>query len=64
MKNVTCIEDLRELARRKVPGVFFQYAEAGSYSQERSERIAPISNESSFASASWSMSRRETRPLQ
>ena len=34
MKNITCIEDLRELARRKVPKMFFDYAEAGSYSQE------------------------------
>ena len=34
MKNVTCIEDLRELARRRVPRVFFEYADAGSYSQE------------------------------
>ena len=34
MKNVTCIEDLRQIARRKVPKMFFDYAEAGSYSQE------------------------------
>jgi L-lactate dehydrogenase (cytochrome) len=34
MKNITCIDDLRELARRKVPRAFFDYAEAGSYSQE------------------------------
>ena len=34
MKNVTCIEDLRRIARRKVPRAFFDYAEAGSYSQE------------------------------
>ena len=34
MKNVTCIEDLRQIARRKVPRAFFDYAEAGSYSQE------------------------------
>lgn len=34
MKNITCIEDLRQLARRKVPRAFFDYAEAGSYSQE------------------------------
>jgi L-lactate dehydrogenase (cytochrome) len=31
---VTCIEDLRQLARRRVPRAFFDYAEAGSYSQE------------------------------
>jgi L-lactate dehydrogenase (cytochrome) len=34
MRNVTCIEDLRQIARRKVPRAFFDYAEAGSYSQE------------------------------
>lgn len=34
MKCVTCIEDLRKLARRKVPRAFFDYAEAGSYSQQ------------------------------
>jgi L-lactate dehydrogenase (cytochrome) len=31
---MTCIEDLRRTARRKVPRAFFDYAEAGSYSQE------------------------------
>jgi L-lactate dehydrogenase (cytochrome) len=34
MKTVTCIEDLRQLARRKVPIAFFQYAESGSYAEE------------------------------
>jgi len=34
MKHITCIEDLRQRARRKVPRAFFDYAEAGSYSQE------------------------------
>ena len=32
--DMTCIEDLRDVARRKVPRAFFDYAEAGSYSQE------------------------------
>src|ERR1700741_2713148 len=32
MKNMTCIEDLRQVARRRVPRAFFGYAEAGSYS--------------------------------
>ena len=31
---VTCIEDLRQLARRKVPRAFFEYADRGSYSEE------------------------------
>jgi L-lactate dehydrogenase (cytochrome) len=34
MTTLTCVEDLRQLARRKVPRAFFDYAEAGSYSQE------------------------------
>jgi L-lactate dehydrogenase (cytochrome) len=34
MKNITCIEDLRALARRRVPKAFFEYAEAGSYAQQ------------------------------
>jgi len=41
MKNVTCIEDLRNIARCKVPRAFFDYVEAGSYSQEtlRANRV-------------------------
>ena len=31
---MTCIEDLRRVARRNVPRAFFDYAEAGSYAQE------------------------------
>ena len=34
MKNITCIEDLRQLARRKVPRAFFDYADSGSYNEE------------------------------
>ncbi len=34
MKNVTCIADLRDLARRKVPRAFFDYADSGSYNEE------------------------------
>jgi L-lactate dehydrogenase (cytochrome) len=34
MRTITCIEDLRQLARHKVPKMFFDYAEAGSYSEE------------------------------
>src|SRR5215510_6420379 len=34
MSTMTCIEDLRQTARRKVPRAFFDYAEAGSYSQQ------------------------------
>jgi L-lactate dehydrogenase (cytochrome) len=34
MKHLTCIDDLRELARRRVPRAFFEYAESGSYNEE------------------------------
>jgi L-lactate dehydrogenase (cytochrome) len=34
MKTMTCIEDLRDAARRKVPRAFFEYADGGSYSEE------------------------------
>jgi L-lactate dehydrogenase (cytochrome) len=34
MRTVTCIEDLRQLARRRVPKMFFDYAESGSYAQQ------------------------------
>jgi L-lactate dehydrogenase (cytochrome) len=34
LRHITCIEDLRQIARRRVPRAFFDYAEAGSYSQE------------------------------
>jgi L-lactate dehydrogenase (cytochrome) len=41
MKTVTCIEDLRALARRKVPKAFFEYVDSGSYSEEtlRANRV-------------------------
>ena len=34
MKSMPSIEDLRQRARRRVPKMFFDYAEAGSYSEE------------------------------
>ncbi|MGH6671704.1 MAG: alpha-hydroxy acid oxidase [Xanthobacteraceae bacterium] len=34
MKAMTCIEDLRQTARRKVPRAFFEYAEGGSYAEQ------------------------------
>jgi L-lactate dehydrogenase (cytochrome) len=33
MKNVTCIDDLRTIARRRVPKAFFDYADSGSYGE-------------------------------
>jgi L-lactate dehydrogenase (cytochrome) len=34
MNTATCIEDLRQLARRRVPRAFFDYADRGSYAEE------------------------------
>src|SRR5262245_30863409 len=34
MAHLTCIEDMRRLARRRVPKMFFDYAEGGSYAEE------------------------------
>ncbi|HLY05099.1 MAG TPA: alpha-hydroxy acid oxidase [Rhizomicrobium sp.] len=34
MTTITCIEDLRQRARRNVPRAFFDYVEAGSYAGE------------------------------
>jgi L-lactate dehydrogenase (cytochrome) len=34
MKHITCIEDLRQVHKRKVPKAFFDYADRGSYAEE------------------------------
>ncbi len=34
MTTMTCIEDLRQAARRKVPRAFFEYADGGSYTEQ------------------------------
>jgi L-lactate dehydrogenase (cytochrome) len=34
MKTITCIEDLRALARRKVPKAFFDFVDSGSYTED------------------------------
>jgi L-lactate dehydrogenase (cytochrome) len=34
MKHMTCIEDLRQLHKRRVPKAFFDYADRGSYAEE------------------------------
>src|SRR6187200_2696432 len=34
MKHITCIEDLRQVHKRKVPKAFFDYADRGSYSED------------------------------
>src|ERR1700688_1299930 len=41
MKTIPSIEDLRELARRRVPRAFFDYADSGSYNEEtlRANRV-------------------------
>ncbi len=34
MQTMTCIADLREVARRRVPRAFFDYADGGSYAEQ------------------------------
>jgi L-lactate dehydrogenase (cytochrome) len=34
LNGVTCIDELRNLAQRRVPRAFFEYVEAGSYSEQ------------------------------
>jgi len=34
MRTITCIEDLQQLAKRRVPRAFYDYAASGSYSEE------------------------------
>lgn len=34
MQTITCVEDLREIYKRRVPKMFIDYAESGSYSQQ------------------------------
>jgi L-lactate dehydrogenase (cytochrome) len=34
LRTTTCIEDLRQTARRQVPKMFFDYADRGSYAEE------------------------------
>src|ERR1700752_1578231 len=34
MKHITCIDDLRELHKRRVPKAFFDYADRGSYTED------------------------------
>ena len=33
LSKITCIEDLREIAQRRVPRMFYDYADSGSYTQ-------------------------------
>jgi L-lactate dehydrogenase (cytochrome) len=38
MGALTCIEDMRQIARRRVPKMFFDYADRGSYAEETLRR--------------------------
>ena len=46
MKHITCIEDLRQLHKRRVPTAFFDYCDRGSYTEDtlraNSEDLAQI----------------------
>ena len=34
MKHIACIADLRDLAERRVPRAFFDYADSGCFAEE------------------------------
>ena len=34
MPPITCIEDLRQIHRRRVPRMFWDYCESGSYTEQ------------------------------
>src|SRR5256884_2141802 len=40
MKHVTCIEDLRQLHKQRVPKAFFDYADRGSYTEDTLRAIS------------------------
>jgi len=54
MKHITCIEDLRQLHKRRVPKAFFDYTDRGSYTEDTLRANSGILRRSSSASASWS----------
>ena len=33
LSNITCIEDLRVIAQRRLPRMFYDYADSGSYTK-------------------------------
>ena len=45
MKVITCIEDLRVLHQRRVPRMFYEYAESGSWTQSTFRRNAEVFSE-------------------
>lgn len=45
MKVITCIEDLRVLHQRRVPRMFYDYAESGSWTQSTFRRNAEVFSE-------------------
>ena len=45
MKAITCIEDLRVLHQRRVPRMFYEYAESGSWTQSTFRRNAEVFSE-------------------
>ena len=45
MKAITCIEDLRVLHQRRVPRMFYDYAESGSWTQSTFRRNAEVFSE-------------------
>ena len=53
MKHITCIEDLRQLHKRRVPKAFFDYADRGSYSEDTLRANRADIDASRFGSGFW-----------
>jgi L-lactate dehydrogenase (cytochrome) len=51
LSTMTCIEDLRLLAKRRVPRMFYDYADSGSWTEGTYRANRPTSNASCCASA-------------
>ena len=54
MTTITCIEDLRKLAQRRVPRMFYDYADSGSYTEStyRANTSGPVAGGAPVGSAS------------
>lgn len=61
--RIACINDLKQLAQKRVPKMFFQYAESGSYSQQTVRRNATDFDKIQLRQrVAVDVSKRSTRP--
>ena len=50
MRVINCVEDLRLLARRRVPRMFYEYADSGFWTESSTARTKPILPQFAFGS--------------